>query len=122
MPPTKAKYTISASGQTPQSDASALNGLRVEIEGSLYELRTAPPNSTLLAASTAPPPYLNLTFSLRAPSGLWNWTLTVISSTPPYSGNWSNTNPATREINEVGSWSSEVINPVEEGEEAAAAS
>ena len=122
MPPTKTKYGITGSGQTTQSDASALNNLRVEVEGSLFELRTDPPNSTLLASSTATPPNMIFTFSLRAPSGLWNWSLTVVSTTPPYSGTWSNTDPATLEVNETGSWTSEVVNPVEEGEEAASAS
>ena len=120
MPPTKTKYKVSASGRTSQSDASALNNLRVELEGSLYEVRTAPPNSILLAASTASPPYLNFNFSLRAPSGLWNWTLTLPSTTPPYSGTWSNSNPANLEANETGTWQSEAVpDPLEEEAEAA---
>lgn len=115
MAKTKFKITTTGGG----IDGRALNNIRVEQDGSLYEVRTPPPASTLLAASNADPPVL--TFSLNAPSGTWNWTLSITPSSSPLSGNWSNTDQ-NNDTTQIGSWTSESVpDPYGEAEEEEAA-
>lgn len=92
----KSHWKISASG----TGATPLNGLLViqDTTPTNWELKTAPPQPTLLASSSSTPPSFN--FSLSGSSAVW--TLTVTNTTSPISGSWSNNS------GESGSWSSVV--------------
>src|ERR1044072_2570258 len=97
----KTKWKISASGGT---DATTLNGLRIELDGTNYELRTAPPNSRLVGTfSSGTTPTLTGITMPGAPTNTIPWTLTITNTTSPISGSWTDSN------NQNGGWESKVV-------------
>ena len=93
---------------TATGDASALNNFRIvhDDAGGVYNLMTAPPNSTFIKRGEGDPPSFD-DFELGENSA--RWFVRVTSMTPNPHGTYYNTNNEPNPRADQGSWQSEAV-------------